>query len=373
MNEKCLVSIFLHFLSDWQCKPRLKPLAFNDSTHDLPGFDIYSLGFNIIDWSSKGQIAASFDHLVLWGPPTGDKEKTTVLYKIDNIRALRYSPNGDQLALSIRKTNQSDLQIWQVSQKMAIFTCGTLSFPKKRPTEEIRTIEWDPMGQVIICGMSTGYVYFVAYPKMEKIHEITSHKAGISNIRYSIHRSYIAIVDMDGKLSIVRQRNYEVLHERDGVQFIAWHPWKENDLFLGYSTPVSICLFDVSTSNIISYYKRNDKRYALCAMTPNPLTAELVVSFVHKPNGKIRSDILVLASMNRVVDNLSAHQNSVFYLLWDPTGTHIATAGRDESLNIWNFFGKSQRKVEDLNKMQANKKVVKRNALDLQTAFLKSR
>lgn len=56
---------------DWPCKPRAKPLSYNDSTHDMPGFDDYKNGNNIIDWSSQGQIAASFDSsLVLWGPPS---------------------------------------------------------------------------------------------------------------------------------------------------------------------------------------------------------------------------------------------------------------------------------------------------------------
>lgn len=63
---------------DWSCKPRTKPLAYNDSTHDMPGFDEYINGHNIIDWSCKGQIAASFDSsLVLWGPPSHDDDKET--------------------------------------------------------------------------------------------------------------------------------------------------------------------------------------------------------------------------------------------------------------------------------------------------------
>lgn len=28
---------------DWPCMPRLKPLSYNDSTHDMPGFDEYDI------------------------------------------------------------------------------------------------------------------------------------------------------------------------------------------------------------------------------------------------------------------------------------------------------------------------------------------
>lgn len=45
-NFPQIVSIDLRYKNiaglDWPCKPRPGPLAYNDSTHDLPEFDRYS-------------------------------------------------------------------------------------------------------------------------------------------------------------------------------------------------------------------------------------------------------------------------------------------------------------------------------------------
>lgn len=38
---------------DWPCRPRRKPLAFSDSTHDMLDFDAYVNGKNIIDWTGR--------------------------------------------------------------------------------------------------------------------------------------------------------------------------------------------------------------------------------------------------------------------------------------------------------------------------------
>lgn len=50
---------------DWPCKPRAKPLSYNDSTHDMPGFDDYHNGNNIIDWSSQGLLKKIWKFYIL--------------------------------------------------------------------------------------------------------------------------------------------------------------------------------------------------------------------------------------------------------------------------------------------------------------------
>lgn len=107
-------------------------------------------------------------------------------------------------------------------------------------------------------------------------------------------------------------------------------------------------------------------------MTVNPLSAELVAAFTREDqDGAVGCDILVMGSMNRVVDNLSAHINTVNFLLWSPNGTHIATAGNDETLNIWNFFGMSQRKANEL--MEKKEKAQPNSKLSLDYTFKRSR
>lgn len=331
---------------DWSCKPRTTPLAYNDSTHDMPGFDVYEHGDNIIDWNCNGQIAASFDSsLVLWGPPSNDRDNCTVLYELKNIRALRYRPNGQQLALSINDITSSRLQVWEVGNKMSIYTTNSISFPKTMPFETFRCIEWDSTGETLACGSSSGTVRFISYDGMSLAHVLKCHSASISDIKYSANDTFIAIADLSGKVSVLRKKNYELYLEYTKAHFIAWHPWIETNLLIGCKSPASIYLLDLRTKTTIAHYKRTDSQYTLCAMTMNPLSAELVVSFTCKKNGVIRNDILVMASMNRIVDNLSAHQGAVYFMMWDPTATRIFTAGRDESLNVRLLFVISKKEI----------------------------
>lgn len=299
---------------DWACKPRTMPLAYNDSTHDMPGFDEYINGHNIIDWSSKGQIAASFDSsLVLWGPPSeADKDTSTVLYKLENVNALKYGPDGTQLAITVNDINRSFLQIWDVTDKMSIFTKKQCVFAKEHIGEEVRCIEWNPNGKHVICGTSTGTIFVISYPKLEKLHRYSGFQNSISNIKYSIHSTFIAITDLKGNLSVLRNNeNYEVNINGTRAHHIAWHPWIETNLLIGNKSPASIYLLDLKTKTTIAHYQRNDSRYMLCAMSINPLSAELVASFKHAKNGCVVSDILVMASMNRIVDNISAHKGKI--------------------------------------------------------------
>lgn len=117
---------------DWPCFPRLKPSVFVDSTHDLPGFKrfsrkfIFIFNFNcknfmfnklifvifilthidlkIIAWSKSGKVACSFGiDLVLWVP----RNESTVVYKIDGIKALAFNNDGSLLAVG-KKTFYED-------------------------------------------------------------------------------------------------------------------------------------------------------------------------------------------------------------------------------------------------------------------------
>lgn len=364
---------------DWPCKPRAKPLAYNDSTHDMPDFDQYDNANNIIDWSSKSQIAASFEKsLVLWGPPSEDgNDITTILYKIEHVSALKYGPDGLCLALGVNGIRRSTLQIWDVTNKMSIRQKVAFTFPKEAPTECVRCIEWSKFNKHIICGMSTGTVFFISYTnnfdEMDLLHRYEGHAtAVISNIKHSIHSAYIAITDSLGNLSVLRNNvNFEVnLTNQQRAHHIAWHPWKESYLLIGYKSPAAIHLLDMKTKTTIANYCRTDSHHTLCALSINPLSAEVLASFSHVIGHETHSDILVMASMNRIVDNLSAHQDAVYFLLWDPTGTRVATAGRDESLNIWNFFGKSQKKANELIRIHGSVKVPKTSKLSLNNAFM---
>jgi cell division cycle 20, cofactor of APC complex len=132
----------------------------------------------------------------------------------------------------------------------------------------------------------------------------------------------------------------------------------------------NISIFQVSSQKILSVYSRTGRNCFISALSFNKLTAELVVSYNYKRESSFfflslllfllcmqsltayyglsyytdkLNEILVLGSMDRVVDLLKSHEDIVYYMLWSPDGKKLATVGNDESLVLWNFFGNSKR------------------------------
>lgn len=90
--------------------------------------------------------------------------------------------------------------------------------------------------------------------------------------------------------------------------------------------PGKIRLLDITSRSIVAYYRRIDQNCRIDAISFNPLSAELVVSVaVVSEDGTVENEILIMASMDRVVDRLAVHEKSVYFLMWDPTGTHLGT------------------------------------------------
>lgn len=172
-------------------------------------------------------------------------------------------------------------------------------------------------------GFKSGDVQFLSYPDMnvwKVLGQKDRHEYSITDIKYSSNDKFVAIVDKEGTLSIMHCNTHEI-YKRKESHFIAWHPWKASDLFIGRRHPAHIYLFDVTTKSVRAFYQCNNFAYILHALAINPLTSELVASFTNE--NKQSSEILVLGSMDRIVDSLSAHQRAVNFIMWNPAGTHI--------------------------------------------------
>lgn len=228
----------------------------------------------------------------------------------------------------------------------------------------------------LFSGLRSGILMQYTLPKNKsftQLHHVQHNSGRITSIKYSKNRTYIAVTDVLGHLVVLHSDSFEIFATFDDSNYFAWHPWNENDFFIGRMSPAKIVLVDLTTQHVNAYYAREDKKYLLNALSLNPLSAELIASFSTKNH---KNEILVMASMNRVTDNLSVHNDSVFSILWSPQGLNVATAGCDETLNIWNFFGMSQRKANELsNASTRNEKKKSKNTskLDLTNAFLSTR
>ena len=72
-------------------------------------------------------------------------------------------------------------------------------------------------------------------------------------------------------------------------------------------------------------------------------------------DGTVCSDykVLVLSSLDRMVDILRIPDGGARFLMWSPDGTRVATTGNDETLTMWNFY--SAKKCKFFEKLNGTK------------------
>lgn len=221
---------------DWACKPRPVPMAFNDSTHDLPEFHKYSYA-NIISWSNSGKIAAAFGQdLVLWGPPSGEGHGSgaiTMVYKLSTLSAVTFNFGGDLLAVGSQSKRQ--LQIWDVRNTGGITEVDVYRF-SRFVNDFVTAIEWDTTGESIICGMESGKVHLFKFsgdPTLTLLRTVVHHEDRIRRVKYSSKKTFVAIVDFGGLITIWKHERMELFYERQGIDLFDWHQWNETDILIG--------------------------------------------------------------------------------------------------------------------------------------------
>ncbi|XP_067643673.1 protein cortex isoform X6 [Eurosta solidaginis] len=108
--------------------------------------------------------------------------------------------------------------------------------------------------------------------------------------------------------------------------------------FPAETVPASIVVLHVPSKEIVAYYQRMDRRIVINYLTFSKITAELLVSVcMAGDDGRWDFKILVMASLNRVVDLINIPVSGARFVVWSPDGTKLATCGNDETLTIWNF------------------------------------
>ncbi|XP_053955137.1 protein cortex isoform X4 [Anastrepha ludens] len=260
---------------DWRCIPRSKPLAFAETTHDSPGFD-------------------STFVLELW--KAGYSTKFVVV-------------NG-----KVFSADHSDLH----------------------------SIVWNPTGTQVICGTGSGCLYILSVPDLKVLRKVHRHKMPIVRIKISPHMRYLASGDTGGNIVIYNWSSCDVYlvvcSKRKLHTDFDWHPWNGEDLVIAEMVPASIVMLHVPSKEIVAYYQRKDRRIIINYITFSKITAELLVSVsMADDDGCWEFKILVMSSLNRVVDLLYIHESGARFVVWSPDGTRLATSGNDETLTIWNF------------------------------------
>ncbi|XP_054731686.1 protein cortex isoform X2 [Anastrepha obliqua] len=319
---------------DWRCIPRSKPLAFAETTHDSPGFDS-TFDPNMVDWSINEQIVASFGQdVIIWKR----SDDVTMLFNVKSIKSLAYSPDGKILAIGC-KTNEYP-ELWKAGYSTKFVVVNGKVFSADH--SDLHSIVWNPTGTQVICGTGSGCLYILSVPDLKVLRKVHRHKMPIVRIKISPHMRYLASGDTGGNIVIYNWSSCDVYlvvcSKRKLHTDFDWHPWNGEDLVIAEMVPASIVMLHVPSKEIVAYYQRKDRRIIINYITFSKITAELLVSVsMADDDGCWEFKILVMSSLNRVVDLLYIHESGARFVVWSPDGTRLATSGNDETLTIWNF------------------------------------
>ncbi|XP_073837958.1 cdc20/fizzy protein cortex [Musca autumnalis] len=321
---------------DWPCKPRHKPCAYSDITFDLPDYNT-NCEQNLVDWSTKGQIALSFGQdVIIWQ----SKEDITMAFNIQCPSSLAFSPSGEFLAIGCKCLNFPALELWDVARTddFSIF-CGKVF---NLWYGDVLCIEWNTTGTQIVCGTRFGTIYVLSVPELFTIKKLQKYHLPITILRFSPTMRYLATGDAEGNIVIYNSNMYteylSVKSRRKLNVVFDWHPWTGVDLAISEDVPASIVLLHVPSKKIVAYYQQNGRKFAINSISFSKITGELLVSTSSQDGGLCNDyKVLVMSSLDRIVDILRIPDGGARFLTWSPDGTRVATTGSDETLTMWKF------------------------------------
>ncbi|XP_017026165.1 protein cortex [Drosophila kikkawai] len=328
---------------DWPCNPRPRPIAIQVATHEMPGI-VSPVDYNMMDWSPKDMVAiSSGQDIMLWH----NLDETTMIFSVDSPTALRYSPNGKYLSIGCFDGNYPVLDLWEVKSNMEFEVTYRKFFLKSIGC--ITCIEWSPDGEQIVCGTMTGTIMVLAMPKL-KSKLIREHREKVTSIKFSPNQKYFASSDNSGTIYIFDGGlKKHILKLRGRSVVFDWHPWTGEDMVVAERRPASIFILNIPRRQFVASYKRRDHKITIKTVTFSKITGELLVNVLRpvSPDDMncVTCEILVLASLNRLVDLMCNSERGTIFLMWNPDGTNIATVGLDDTFSVWSFIPPHRRRA----------------------------
>ncbi|XP_075216625.1 protein cortex-like isoform X2 [Lycorma delicatula] len=326
----------------WSVKPRQKPMIGTPwAVLDLPNF-MSTFDRNLLDWGKSNYIAAAlWDSVYLWNSLTSK----TIPIPNPTSTAIRWNPDG----LSLFTASRDSIKIWDIETSKPKNNDHT----QRHCTQiscSVTAVDWFPYGHTQVMGCNRGSIVIFnedGYKKIVNQGQDVSLHHSIVSISFSCNGRYFASSSFDSLVNVWTFPDgllYLKIRTLGSTRGLAWHPVQHSYLCLG-DISGSMALWNVSNRTIVAQYKPSTKNAVYC-LAFSEITAELVTShFLYNglTNHSVKSELNVLASFDRVVDRIEGQFDDVMlYLKWSPDGTQIATAGADETLQIWNFISQSK-------------------------------
>ncbi|XP_058808866.1 protein cortex-like [Phymastichus coffea] len=344
--------------SQWECHPRQQPLMnlknekskrYRDHGAQIFRFVSPIRLKNLIDWNSKGELAAGLEKTLCICEV--DFKTEYQINKIDHdhyLCCVKWSDNGNYVASCCY---DGSVHLYMIPERKKYWHrhCGCHTRQIDCDVDHILFTDKDTRivtsctrGRINIISTITGFV------------RVTRDFATtILKIDVSPKEQYLAMSTADRLVKLFRFPSLAVMFEIQffaNVEAFAWHPWSSGILCIGGGPgDASLSLWNVNSQRQLGY-----RMVELCGsidhMMFNKLSGELLVHWYYLENNKLRSLIAVLASLDHIVDVVPVQpEHRMRNIVWSHDHMRLAMQHRD-TLVIWNFFGADFKKWTETKK-----------------------
>ncbi|XP_031489550.1 cell division cycle 20.2, cofactor of APC complex-like isoform X1 [Nymphaea colorata] len=336
----------------WSVKPRRYISQTADTTLEAPELkdDAY---LNLLDWSSRNVLAIALGHsLYLWDASEGGA-CSKLMSVADNgpITSVSWAPNGTHIAIGLR---DSAAQLWDAtsSKQLTALRGGHQS--------QVGSLAWN--SHILTTGDMDGLIFNndVRLPS-HMVEEYKGHELEVCGLKWSSSGQQLASGGDDKLLHIwdrrmASERNgrqnqwlYRLDDHRGTVKALAWCPFQRNLLASGGGNPDRCIKFWNTCTG--SCLKSMDTGSHVCALLWSKTEGELLSSHeIDWMEGDSQRPLILweYPSMGMVAE-LVGHTSTAPFMAQSPDGCRVASAsGGDETLRIWNVFGKPETKKKPI-------------------------
>ena len=297
---------------------------------------------NLLDWSSKNQIAiACSSSVIIWN---NNKTQSETLFTYEPIylnnnenndnnnsiyvSSLIWSEDGDQLAVG---NSCGQVELYDINKKEKI-----CSF--KGHSARVGVVSWN---KNIISSGSKDYTIITRDMRCKNndeniIRKFYGHNQEVCGLKWSFDGSQLASGGNDNNLMVWNlHSNKPLMCNNDhiaAVKAIAWSPHHHNILASGGGTADRTIRF-WNTNNFEQIFKI-DTGSQVCNMVFSKTSNELVSTHGYSLN---HINIWKLPNMKKIY-TMTGHSFRVLYLSLSPDGQSIVTGAGDKKLKFWNIF-----------------------------------
>ena len=333
-NENILTNKNFIYNNDFSRKISTKPYK------ELPAQNLMDdFYLNLLDWSSKNQIAvACTSSVILWN---NNKTQSETLFTYDPINlnnngtnnevyasSLIWSEDGEQLAVG---NSCGQVELYDINKKEKI-----CSF--KGHSSRVGVVAWN---KNLISSGSKDFSIITRDIRCKNddeniIRKFYGHNQEVCGLKWSFDGSQLASGGNDNNLMIWNlHSNKPLMCNSDhiaAVKAIAWSPHKHNILASGGGTADRTIRF--WNTNSFEQISKIDTGSQVCNLVFSKTSNELVSTHGYSLN---QINIWKLPNMEKIA-TLNGHSFRVLYLGLSPDGTSIVTGAGDKRLKFWNVF-----------------------------------